>query len=138
VVAAHPSDLSEFGEWFERYLRAFAACCRGDSDDVRSLLEYYGVPLLLTTDDTAVSLTAEDAVVESVGQQVGRLRGADYDRTETIDSETTVLNATTALHRAHFSWLRADGSEIARMRLAYVITHGVGGRRISALVVGAP
>jgi uncharacterized NTF2-like protein DUF6841 len=137
-VPAQPPALDDLRAWFESYLRAFAACCRGDSDDVRSLLEYYGVPLLLTTDETAVSLTSEDAVVESVGQQVGRLRGADYDHTETLDSETTMLNATTALHRAHFSWLRADGSEIARMPLAYVITHGVKGLRISALVVSTP
>ena len=124
--------------WFESYLRAYAACCRGDSEDAWQLLEYFGVPLLLTTDATAVALTSDDDVVGAVGQQIERLRAADYDRTETLDSETTMLNATTALHRAYFSWLRADGSEIARLRLAYVITHGVSGRRISALVVGAP
>jgi hypothetical protein len=56
----------------------------------------------------------------------------------TLHSETSLLNATTALHRADFSWLRADGSEIARLQVTYVITHGVGGRRISALVVGTP
>jgi len=49
-----------------------------------------------------------------------------------------MLNASTALHRAHFAWLRADGSEIARMGLVYVITHGASGRRISALIVGTP
>ena len=124
--------------WFESYLRAYAACCRGDSEDARQPLEYFGVPLLLTTDATAVALTSDDDVVGAVGQQIERLRAAGYDRTETLESETTMLNATTALHRAYFSWLRADGSEIARMRLAYVITHGVSGRRISALVVGAP
>jgi hypothetical protein len=138
VVDTQSPVLEELRTWFESYLRAFAACCRGDSDDVRSLLEYYGVPLLLTTDENASWLGGEQEVVDSVGQQVGRLRAADYDRTETLESETTMLNATTALHRALFSWVRADGSEIARMRLAYVITHGVAGRRISALVVGAP
>jgi hypothetical protein len=130
--------LSEFRAWFDDYLRAYAACCRGDSDDARHLLEYFGVPLLLTTDATAAALTSEDEVVAAVGQQIERLRAAGYDRTETLDSETAVLNGTTALHRAHFAWLRADGSEIARMRLAYVITDGVSGRRISALVVGTP
>jgi hypothetical protein len=124
--------------WFEDYLCAYAACCRGDSDDVAQLLEFYGVPLLLTTDATVLALTDEDQVVGGVGPQVQRLRAAGYDRTETLDSETTVLNATTALHRAFVSWLRADGSEIARMRLTYVITHGVNGRRISALVVSNP
>ena len=130
--------LDEVRAWFEDYLRAYAACCRGDSDDTRQLLDYFGVPLLLTTDATAVALTSEDDVVAAVGQQVERLRAAGYDRTETLEAETTMLNASTALHRARFAWLRADDSEIARMGLAYVITHGVSGRRISALVVGTP
>jgi hypothetical protein len=137
-VAEESPGPAELHAWFAEYLRAYAACCRGDSDDVRKLLAYYAVPLLLTTDATALSLGSEDEVIGAVGQQIERLRVACYDRTETLDSETSMLNTTTALHRAHFSWLRADGSEIARMRLAYVITHGVNGHRISALVVGTP
>jgi hypothetical protein len=137
-VVEESHGVAEVRAWFESYLRAYAACCRGDCDDARQLLEYFGVPLLLTTDATAVALTSDDDVVDAVGQQIERLRAAGYDRTERLESETTTLNATTALHRAYFSWLRADGSEIARMRLAYVITHGVSGRRISALVVGTP
>ena len=130
--------VDEVRAWFAEYLRVYAAFCRGDSDDTRQLLEYFGVPLLLTTDATAVALTNEDEVVGAVGQQIERLRGAGYARTETLDSETTMLNASTALHRARFAWLRADDGEIARMRLSYVITHGDSGRRISALVVGTP
>ena len=129
--------VAEVRAWFGEYLRVYAAFCRGDCDDTRQLLQYFGVPLLLTTDATAVALTNEDEVVGAVGQQIERLRGAGYARTETLDSETTMLNASTALHTAHFAWLRADDSEIARMGLAYVITHGDSGRRISALVVGA-
>jgi len=130
--------VEEVRAWFENYLRVYAACCRGDSDDTRQLLEYFAVPLLLTTNETAGAITSEDAVVGAVGQQIERLRAAGYARTETLDSTTTMLNETTALHQAHFAWLRADDSEIARMGLAYVITHGVSGRRISALVVGTP
>jgi hypothetical protein len=130
--------VDETRAWFENYLSVYAACCRGESDDTRQLLEYFAVPLLLTTDETAVAITSEDDVVGAVGQQIERLRAAGYARTETLDSSTTMLNGTTALHRAHFAWLRADDSEIARMGLAYVITHGVSGRRISALVVGTP
>ena len=93
---------------------------------------------LLTTDATSVTKTNKNENVGAVGQQIERLRAAGYDRTETLDSETTMLNASTALHRAHLAWLRADDSEIARMGLAYLITHGVRGRRISALIVGTP
>ena len=130
--------VDETRAWFENYLRVYAACCRGDSDDTRQLLEYFAVPLLLTTNETAVAITSDDEVVGAVGQQIERLRAAGYARSETLDSTTTMLNGTTALHQAHFAWLRADDSEIARMGLAYVITHGVSGRRISALVVGTP
>jgi hypothetical protein len=137
-MAEESPGLTELRQWFGDYLRAYAACCRGDSDDVRQLLAYYGVPLLLTTDATVLALGSEDEVIGAVGPQIERLRAADYDRTETLESETSMLNATTALHRAYLSWLRADGSEIARMRLAYVITHGGSGHRISALVVGTP
>lgn len=130
-----PADIRA---WFGNYLRAYAAWCRGDTHDISQLLEYYGVPLLLTTDATAVTLTGDDEVADAVGQQIERLRTAGYDRTETLDSETTMINATTALHRADFAWLRAGGSEIARLRVTYVITHADSGHRISALMVGAP
>ena len=45
------------GSWFDAYLRVFAACGRGDSDDLRALLEFYGVPLVLATEDAAGPLT---------------------------------------------------------------------------------
>jgi hypothetical protein len=137
-VTEGSDGLPEVRTWFDSYLRAYAACCRGESDDVRRLLDYYGVPLLLTTDANVLALTGEDEVVDAVRPQIERLQAAGYDRTETLSSETTLLNATTALHWASFSWLRADGSEIARLRVTYVITHRVSGRRLSALVVGAP
>ena len=54
---------------------------------------------------------------------------------ETLDSDTTAINATTAFHAAEFSRRRADGSEIARLRAAYLITLGAHGWRISALAV---
>jgi hypothetical protein len=42
-------DSGDVSRWFGEYLDAFAACGRGESD-AASLLAYYGVPLLLTTD----------------------------------------------------------------------------------------
>jgi hypothetical protein len=34
-------DVGGTGAWFEEYLRAFAACGRGESDDRGMLLHYY-------------------------------------------------------------------------------------------------
>jgi hypothetical protein len=49
--------VADAGAWFNDYLSAFAALGRGELDDPRLLLDYYAVPLLLTTDDAALALT---------------------------------------------------------------------------------
>ena len=128
-------DVDDTREWFAEYVRVFGACGRCASDDISRLMDYYGVPLLLTTETTAASLMTEQEVLAAVHDQISGMRSAGYDRSETLDSETTSLNATTALHTAEFSRRRADGSEIGRLRATYLIIDSERGRRISALAV---
>ncbi|SNS57696.1 hypothetical protein SAMN06893096_105152 [Geodermatophilus pulveris] len=133
-------DELEVERWFDSYLEEFAAVGRGDVEDVRRLLEYYGVPLLVGTDTGCPALEDESQVLAFARQQVGSLRSADYDRSDRLTAETTVLNGSCAVHEGRFSRLRADGSEIARITCTYLITKGPGGHRISAIVVhsGSP
>ena len=130
-------DTSDVSQWFGEYLDVFAACGRGQRD-AASLLAYYGVPLLLTTDDGSFGLTSDDQVVAVARQQVDGMRAADYDHTEVLDFEVTVLNATSALYRGSFSRQRSDGREISRLAATYLVTDGPVGRRISALAVHSP
>lgn len=125
-------------EWFGAYLRDFVALGRGDTDDIRRLLLHYGVPFLLSTDTGTVALTDEAQVLAMARQQVDGMRAAGYDRTEELDTTTVVLNGSCAGHRAQFARLRADGSEISRLEVTYLITDRPEGRRISALVVHSP
>jgi uncharacterized NTF2-like protein DUF6841 len=127
-------DNSDVGRWFGEYLDAFAACGRGERDTA-SLLAYYGVPLLVTTDDGLFALTTDDQVVAVVRQQVDGMRAASYDRSEILDSEVSVLNSASALYRGTFSRQRSDGSEINRLTMTYLVTDGPAGRRISAFAV---
>ena len=101
-------DSSEVSRWFGEYLDAFASCGRGESDTV-SLLVYYGVPLLLTTDDGLFALTGADQVVAVVQRQVDGMGAAVYACSEILSSEVTVLNSTSALYRGTFSRRRRDG-----------------------------
>jgi hypothetical protein len=96
------------------------------------------VPLLVATDDAARALTAADDVMGFARQQVDGMRAASYDRTETIDSEVTTLNTTSVLYRADFARRRADGAEIGRLGVTYLITNGPVGLRISALAIHTP
>ena len=130
-------DGSDVSRWFGEYLDAFAACGRGESD-TGSLLGYYGVPLLLTTDDGFFELTSDDQVVATVRQQVDGMRAAGYARSEILGSEVTVLNSTSALYRGTVSRQRSDGSEISRLTATYLVTDGAAGRRISVLAVHSP
>lgn len=123
--------------WFGEYLDAFAACGRSERD-TPSLLAYYGVPLLLSTDGRFYALTSEDQVVAAVQPQVDGMRAAGYHRSEILESEVIPLNSTSALYRGTFSRQRSDGSEISRLMATYLVTDGTAGRRISVLAVHSP
>src|SRR3954451_3410669 len=82
---------------------------------------YDGVPLLLATEATAVALMTEQDVLAAVHDPISGMRAAGYDRSETLGSETTSVNATTAFHTAEFARRRADASEIGRLRATYLI-----------------
>jgi hypothetical protein len=130
-------DDSDVRRWFGEYLDAFAACGRGERDPA-SLLAYWGVPLLLTTDDGCLALTSDDQVVAAAKQQVEGMRAADYDHSQVLNFEVTVLNAASALYRGTFSRQRRDGGEISRLTATYLVTDGPVGRRIAALAVHSP
>ena len=134
VLSFGAVDSSEVSRWFSEYLEAFASCGRGESETA-SLLAYYGVPLLLTTDDGVFGLTSGEQVVAAVQRQVDGMRAAGYARSEILGSEVTALNATSALYRGTFSRRRSDGGEIGRLTATYLVTDGAAGRRISVLAV---
>jgi hypothetical protein len=127
-------DGNGVSRWFGEYLDAFAACGRGESD-TSALLEYYGVPLLLTTDGGFFALTSDDQVVAAVQGQVDGMRAASYARSEILGSKVTVVNSTSALYRGTISRQRSDGSEINQLTATYLVTDGGAGRRISVLAV---
>jgi len=127
-------DTNEVRRWFDDYLDAFAACGRGERE-AASLLEYYGVPLLITTDDGFFAMSTDDALIAGIQPQIDGMRAAAYQRSEILDSEVTIINAKSALYRATFSRQRSDGSEINRLTGTYFVTDGAAGRRISVLAI---
>jgi hypothetical protein len=128
-------DESALRDWLAAYLEAFAACASGAEPDVSTLLDYYAVPLLVTSDDFCVSLQSADEVVRGVGGEVERLRAAGYRRSEPVETSLHVLNATTALYRATFSRRGPDDAELDRATVTYLVCDVAAGRRIAGLLV---
>jgi hypothetical protein len=125
---------SAVDRWFAEYLTVFAACGRGERP-ASDLLGCYAVPLLLTSDDVVVSLLTADEVTGWVQSQVDGMRAAEYDRTEVLGQEVVAVNANTALYRGTFSRQRANGGEINRLTVSYVVTGASDSRRISVLML---
>ena len=127
-------DDNDVERWFGEYLAAYAACGRGDRE-TGTLLEFYAVPLLITTDGGFFPLSGAEQVVAGVQPQIAAMRQAGYDHSEVLSTDVTVLNRTSALLQATISWQRPDGSEFHRLTASYLITDGAAGRRISVLAV---
>jgi hypothetical protein len=114
-------DDNSLSQWFGQYASAFVACGRGESQTA-SLLAYYGVPLLLTTDDGFFALTTGEQVLAAAQQQIDAMRAAGYARSQILDSGAAIVNSTTALYHQTFSRHRSDGSEISRGTTTYLVT----------------
>ncbi len=101
-------------------------------------MPYYGVPLLLTTDDVIVSLGTVDEVAAWLQSQADATSAVGYNHTETLASDVAIFNRNTAVHHAGFSRQRADSTKINQMWVTYVITRESEGLHISTLVLHSP
>jgi hypothetical protein len=124
--------MTEWGEWFDRYLDTFAACARGDRE-ITALLGFYGVPMVITSDEGVIALTTGEDVAAVMQGQLDGLRAAGYRDSEVLHAEVTPLNSTSALYRGTFSRRHRDGGEIACVTVTYVLTNGPAGIQISVL-----
>lgn len=109
-------DSGDVSTWFDEYLDAFAACGRGERDP-SSMLAYYGLPILFTTDRGMFALTSGDQVAAAVTPQVEEMRAAGYDRSEILERDVT---------------------EISQLTVTYLVTDGPVGRRVSVLALHRP
>ena len=83
-------------------------------------------------------MTKLDEVAAWLQGQADAMTAAAYDHTRTLASDITILNRNTALLRGELSRERADGGEINRVSVTYVIIRESETFRISVLVLHSP
>ena len=98
-----------------------------------ALLAFYGVPLILTTDDGVTTLMTDDEAAAVMQSQIDGLRAMGYHHTVVLHSEVIVLNSTSALYRGTLSRRNADDSEIGCPAITCLVTDDVAGLRIALL-----
>jgi hypothetical protein len=126
-------NSDEVSAWFDRYNEMFGACGRGERA-VEDVLAFYDQAMLVATGDAVVGPSAQ-AAAEWVRAQVEGMRAADYDHTEIVARDVTVLNTNTALFKGDFSRRRRDGQEVSAFTVTYLIYRSGDGLRIGTLAL---
>ena len=125
-------DDEAVSHFLDEYLEGFAACVRGEHE-LATLLTFYGVPLIITSDDGVIALTTDSDVATVIQGQVDGLRAMRYSSTRVLQSEVVDLNAVSALYRASLARYDDQGDEIDCPTVTYVVTDGDEGPRITML-----
>ena len=128
-------DSDDVELWFASYLDCFVALGRGERDDVEAILDFYGVPMLLSAPGGTGWLHDAEQVLGLTRAQVEGLRHVGFDRTDVLGAQTVLLNEGCARHEGRFVRRTADGAEIARFDASYLLAEGPEGPRIAALAV---
>ena len=127
-----PMDAKAVSGFLDEYVEVFAACVRGEQE-IAKLLAFYGVPLLITSDDGVIALTTDNEVATVIQGQVDGLRALRYRGTRVLQSEVIGLNATSAIYRASLSRYDDRSDEIDSPTITYVVTSTDDDLRISLL-----
>jgi hypothetical protein len=112
---------------------AFAVAVDRPEEAVAHLLEFYAVPLVLTSDDGPRVFADEHGVLAFIQEFVDGLLAQSYSRTDLISEHVLQINHSTAIYSGQFSRKRVDGSEISRVGGTYFVASGPLGSRIFAV-----
>src|SRR3954471_2975540 len=63
--------------WYGDYLKTFTSLAAGERIDLEALLDYFGVPLVIVTDDRFLALQTPDAVLSTATTLIEQLRQAN-------------------------------------------------------------
>ena len=123
--------------WYDRYLDAFTGLAAGERDDLDALLEYFGVPLVILTEDRYLALPTRGAVLGTAQALIDRLRRAHYASSTVHRLDVRPLNARVAFIDGAFSRHDRTGDELERFGTAYLAARTDEGWRFTTIVFTA-
>jgi hypothetical protein len=129
------SDSADFVRaWFARLNDTFGAVVRGEQAEMEPLLDFYAVPVTMTSDDEHQVLVDSASIRGYLNGAVDSLRQADYDRTLINRLDVRLLNARAAIIDVDVSRLSTSGDEVAGFGSFEIASRTDDGWRISAVI----
>ena len=124
-------------DWFAGYLHAFTSLARGERADPEALLDFYGVPLVMLSEERCSTLMDRSAVIGAVQSLVDGLRRMDYAGSIVHRLDVRPLNTRAALVDGMFSRYDRKGGELERLGATYLVAKTDDGWRFASIVVTA-
>ena len=122
-------------DWFAGYLDAFTSLARGARTDSEALLAFYGVPLVMLSEERCSALMDRSAVIGAVQTLVAGLRRVDYAGSIVHRLDVRPLNARAAIINGIFSRYDREGGELERLGATYLVAKTDDGWRFTSIVV---
>ncbi|MFB7180009.1 hypothetical protein ACFCYI_20225 [Streptomyces sp. NPDC056257] len=124
--------------WFDQYVSTFIGLAAAGRTDPAPLLDYFSVPITMTTDAVHVVLASDETLAAALTNELQMLRDADYGGSTALDPQVRPLNERSAL--IEVTWARNDraGREFQRVRVLYLAARTVAGWRTTASAILSP
>nr|MDT0516155.1 hypothetical protein [Streptomyces sp. DSM 41633] len=124
--------------WFDQYVSTFIGLAAAGRTDPAPLLDYFDVPITMTTDAAHMVLASTDALTAGLTNELQTLRDADYGGSAALDLQVRALNGRSVL--VEVTWVRNDsgGREFQRLRVLYLVARTVAGWRTTASAILSP
>ncbi|MDX3537629.1 hypothetical protein PV721_25315 [Streptomyces sp. MB09-01] len=124
--------------WFDQYVSTFIGLAAAGRTDPAPLLDYFSVPITMTTDAAHMVLATTDALAAGLANELQTLRDADYGGSTALDLQVRALNERSAV--VEVTWSRNDsgGREFQRVRVLYLAARTVAGWRTTASAILSP
>jgi hypothetical protein len=123
--------------WYDRYFDAFTGLAAGERDDLDAILAYFGVPLVILTQDRYLVLPTREAVLSTAQALIEQLRRADYAGSTVHRLDVRSLNARAAFIDGAFSRHDRAGNELERFGTVYLAAKTDEGWRFATIVFTA-
>jgi hypothetical protein len=129
---------AEVRDWYGGYLDTFTGLAAGERTDLESVLGFFGVPLVIVTDDRYLNLSTREEVLATAEALIDQLLRANYAGSTVHRLDMRPLNARAALVEGEFSRHDRRGDEFERFGTAYLVARTDEGWQFTSIIITAP
>ena len=137
-MPALDTTAAEVRDWYGGYLDTFTSLAAGERTDLDSVLNFFGVPLVIVTDDRFLALSTRDEVLGTAKALIDQLLQVNYASSTVHRLDIRPFNVRAVLVEGEFSRHNRGGDELERFGTTYLVAKTDEGWRFTSIVFTTP